>query len=129
MQNQRFLKCLILAGLQETRQSLKEPNNAALTQATAEKFFGNWRSAIGKTIKVNNKTVYKITGILKNIPANSDFPLSTVVGYSALQNTYIKSNLNDWVSTFGDAYTFVVLPPELSPAKIQYSTYKLCKKT
>jgi len=115
-----------LAGNAET--CLKGPNSAVLTQATAEKYFGDWGSAIGKTIKYDNKTLYKITGILKNIPANSDFPLSVVVPYSALQNTYIKDNLNDWVSTFGGAYTFVVLPPELSPDKFNTQLKAFSKK-
>ena len=61
-----------LAGDPQT--SLKDPHSAVLTQATAEKYFGDWRSAIGKTFKYENKTLYKVTGILKNIPANSDFP-------------------------------------------------------
>jgi predicted permease len=108
--------------------SLKGPNNAVLTQATAEKFFGTWRSAIGKTIKLENKTLYTITGILKNVPANTDFPLSIVVPYSAIGNTYIKDNLNDWVSTFGGAYTFAVFPPELSVIKFNADMVSFAKK-
>ena len=115
-----------LAGSPEN--SLKDPHSAALTQATAEKFFGDWRSAIGKTFKYGNKTLYKVTGILKNIPSNTDFPLSVVVGYSALENTYIKNNLNDWVSTFGGAYTFVVLPAALSPSHLDEQLKGFAKK-
>ncbi|HEV8505558.1 MAG TPA: ABC transporter permease [Chitinophagaceae bacterium] len=115
-----------LAGTPET--SLKDPHSAALTQATAEKYYGDWKSAIGKTFKYGNKTVYKVTGILKNVPANTDFPLSAVVGYSALENTYIKNNLNDWVSTYGGAYTFVVLPPGLSPVKFDAQLKAFAKK-
>jgi putative ABC transport system permease protein len=111
-----------------SNQSLKEPNNAILAQATAEKIFGEWESAIGKTIKVNNKTVYKITGILKNIPANSDFPLSIVVGHSAIQNTSFKGNLTEWASTYGDACTFVVLPPELSVKKFNAQLIDFARK-
>jgi putative ABC transport system permease protein len=107
---------------------LNDPHSAVLTQATAEKYFGNWKTAIGKTIKYENKTLYKITGILKNVPPNSDFPLSVVAVYAALQNTYIKNNLNDWVSTFGGAYTFVVLPPELSPKKFDTQLITFAKK-
>lgn len=107
---------------------LKDPNSAVLTQATAEKFFGNWKAAIGKTFKYENKTPYKVAGILKNIPFNSDFPFSVIVGYSALQNTYIKNNLTDWVSTFGGAYTFVVLPPELSVQKFNQQLTAFAKK-
>ena len=108
--------------------SLSNPNSAVLTQVTAEKFFGAWKDAIGKTILFGNKTLYTVTGILKNIPANSDFPLSVVVPYSAIQNTSIKNNLNDWVSTFGDAYTFIVLPPELSEQKFNAALKTFAKK-
>jgi len=99
-----------------------------LTQSTAEKYFGSWKSAIGKTIKYDNKTLYKVTGILKNIPANTDFPLSMMAGYTAIQNTYIKNNLTDWISTFGGAYTFVVLPPGLSPSKFNAELSAFAKR-
>ncbi|HEV3221393.1 MAG TPA: ABC transporter permease [Puia sp.] len=110
------------------KSSLNNPNSAVLTKSTAEKFFGNWKDALGKTILFGNKTVFIVTGILKDIPANSDFPLSIVVPYSALQNTYIKDNLNDWVSTFGSAYTFIVLPPGLSQKKFDQELKVFAKK-
>jgi len=112
----------------DPKTSLSNPNNAVLTQATAEKFFGDWKNAIGKTILFGNKTLFTITGILKNIPANSDFPLSVVVPYSALQNTHIKNNLGDWVSTYGGAYTFIVLPPELSEQKFNAALKTFARK-
>jgi ABC-type antimicrobial peptide transport system permease subunit len=115
-----------LAG--DTKSSLNDPHSAVLTQSTAEKYFGDWRSAMGKSFKYDNKTLYKVTGILKTPPANTDFPLAVVVPYIALQNTYIKNNLNDWVSTFGGAYTFVVLPPELSPEKFNGQLKAFAKK-
>jgi hypothetical protein len=108
--------------------SLKNPNDAVLTQLTAEKFFGTWKNAIGKTIKYQNKTLYTVTGILKNVPSNTDFPLSIVVPYSALSNTYIKSNLNDWVSTFGGACIFAVLPPQMPVAKLNNDLKAFAKK-
>ena len=115
-----------LAG--DAKSALSDPNSAVLTQATAEKYFGDWRNAIGKTIKYQNKTLYTVRGILKNIPHNSDFPLSVVASYSALQNTGIKNNLNDWVSTFSEAYTFVVLPPDLPVNKFNAELKDFAKK-
>ena len=88
---------LFIAGNAKT--ALNNPNSAVLTQAAAEKYFGNWKNALGKTIKYQNKTLFTVRGILKNIPRNSDFPLSVVVSYAALENTNIQSNLNDWVSS------------------------------
>ena len=56
----------------DPKTSLKNPNNAVLTQATAEKYFPNWKDALGKTITLSNKTPFIISGILKNVPPNSD---------------------------------------------------------
>jgi putative ABC transport system permease protein len=112
----------------DAKSALNDPNSAVLTQATAEKYFGDWKSAIGKTIKYQNKTLYTVRGILKNVPHNSDFPLSVIVSYSALQNTGIKNNLNDWVSTFSEAYTFVVLPSDLPINKFNAELKSFAKR-
>src|SRR5687767_6294800 len=101
------------------KHSLTSPGCVVLTKTTAEKYFGSWQAAIGKTIKYNNKNeqVYKITGILQDVPANTDFPLGVVFSYSTLRNTNILRSLEDWVSTFGAAYTFVVLPDNNTAAQ------------
>lgn len=108
--------------------SLKNPNNAVLSQATAEKYFGNWKDALGKTITLENKNAYIVTGILKNVPVNSDFPLKIVIPYTALKNTNVNSNLTDWVSTYGDASTFIVLPENISPQKFNTDLKAFAKK-
>ena len=108
--------------------SLKEPNTAVLTQETAEKYFGDWKSAIGKTIKYENKTIYKITGILKNLPPNTDFPMNIVGSYATLQNTSIKRNLNDWVSTYSGSNCYVVFPSGLSVNKFNADLKAFAKK-
>jgi predicted permease len=115
-----------LAG--DAKTALNNPNSAVLTQATAEKYFGDWKKAIGKTIKYQNKTLFTVRGILKNIPHNSDFPLSVVVSYAALENTNIQSNLNDWVSTYSENYTFVVLPENFSVNKFNTQLKAFAKK-
>ncbi len=119
-----------LAGNPKT--ALKDPNGAVLTEATAEKYFelgpGNYQDAIGKTIRFENKYSYTVTGILKNIPPNTDFPLDVVASYSALQNTDVKRNLTDWVSTYGQNYTFVQLQPGTSVKKFNAALKTFAKK-
>ena len=112
----------------DAKTSLKNPNNAVLTQATAEKYFGNWKDALGKTITLANKTPFIVSGIMKNVPANSDFPLKIVIPYSALASTNIGSNMTDWVSTFGGAYTFIVLPDGLTPQNFNRDLASFAKK-
>jgi len=116
----------LLAGNHKT--VLTEPNTALLSKATAERYFDNWQSAIGKTIKVGSNTFVKITGILENPPVNTDFPLQVVISYNTLPNTGLKDNLGDWVSTFGNAYCFVEFPSSYSPAQFNASLRAFVKK-
>jgi predicted permease len=94
--------------------SLKNPGDVVLSKEMAEKYFGDWHNALGKTIIRNNKELHTVRGILATIPSNSDFPLGIVASYNSLKNTNIARSLEDWVSTFGDAYTYVTLPENYS---------------
>lgn len=117
-----------LAG--DAKTALTDPGNVVLTQEIAETYFGDWRSAMGNTIKRNNRDneVYKVTGILKNVPVNTDFPLGVVCSYSSLKNTTASGNLEDWVSTWGYAYTFVVLPDNYPVEKFNKELIAFAKK-
>ena len=103
-----------LAGDKKT--ALSEPNTVVLTRDEAEKFFGNWHDAMGKVIKYENATNLKVTGILENPPANTDFPLKIVVSYATIKQkgSNFYDNIHDWVSTFGSHYVFMVLPDNMS---------------
>jgi hypothetical protein len=91
--------------------SLNDPNTVALTKETAEKYFGSWKDAIGKTIKKDNEDLLKVTGIIDNVPANTDFQLKTVISYSGHET----KNSTDWVSVSSDHGCYVLLPKNLSP--------------
>jgi putative ABC transport system permease protein len=93
--------------------ALTEPNSVALSKDYAGKYFGNWQNAIGKTIELNNKYVFKVTGILKDVPKNTDFPLKIVFSYASVKKTELKRALNDWVSTWGSYNCYVLFPPGL----------------
>jgi putative ABC transport system permease protein len=114
----------------DAKSTLTAPGNAVLTREMAEKYFGDWKSAIGKTIKRNNRDaeIYKVTGILENVPANTDFPLGIIFSYASLKNTNVDNNLTDWVSTWGNAYTFVVLPDNYPVAKLNKDLIAFAKR-
>ncbi|WP_018615774.1 ABC transporter permease [Segetibacter koreensis] len=90
--------------------SLDEPNTVSLTKETAERYFGSWKNAIGKTIRKDNKDLLKVTGIIDNVPANTDFQLKTVISYKNFEN-YTST---DWVSVNSDHGCYVLLPENLS---------------
>ena len=116
----------LLAG--DIKTALNEPNAAILTQETATRYFGDWKNAIGKTIVYDNRVNLKVSGILKDITNSTDFPLKVVASYATLKSMSIGRNLDDWVSTFSQAYTFIILPPELSSPKFDKLLVDFVKK-
>lgn len=94
--------------------SLKEPNVAVLTQETAEKYFGSWRNAIGKFIQFRNTNTLKVTGILENIPANSDFPFKVVISF----NTRGEES-DSWGDVTSRRQCFVLLDQHTNAQQLQ----------
>ena len=109
----------LLAGSYE---SLKDPNNVLLTKEIAEKYFGDWETALGKTINLkaggslfsHATDVLKVSGILATIPANTDFQLKLVVAYGTGITEDMSKN-TDWKDrTNSDFGCYVLLPPNIS---------------
>jgi ABC-type antimicrobial peptide transport system permease subunit len=115
----------LLAGSYE---SLKDPNNVLLTKETAETYFGDWKTAMGKTIKQTASyrigaglfssppVALKVSGILATIPANTDFQLKLVVAYGTDftgDKQYGFQQL-DWKWTAPDFGCYVLLPSNIS---------------
>ncbi|HWZ15588.1 MAG TPA: ABC transporter permease [Mucilaginibacter sp.] len=96
---------------------LKDPGNALLTQETAEKYFGDWRTAIGKTIKWENRDLIKITGILAPIPKNTDFQLKVVIAMGTGFTAQIMRS-KDWNSTNQSFGAYILIPANVSLAHI-----------
>jgi ABC-type antimicrobial peptide transport system permease subunit len=108
--------------------SLKEPNNVLLTKEIAETYFGDWKAAIGKNIKLTGTysigaglfqfppIVLKVSGILATIPPNTDFQLKLVVAYGTdFTGDKIYGFQNpDWSGTAADFGCYVLLPPDIS---------------
>jgi len=78
---------LTLPLIKGTDSCLSAPNTVVLSEKAVKKYFGS-DDPIGKIIKVNNRDIYTITGIFKDIPANSHirtdllFSFTTVIDRS-----------------------------------------------
>jgi putative ABC transport system permease protein len=107
--------------------ALKDPNTAVLTKEIAEKYFGDWKTAVGKTIKWKNIYTLKITGILATIPANTDFQLKIVIAYGTGFTAEIARS-TDWESTNGSFGCYILLPPGLSAESFNTQLRAFSKK-
>ncbi len=114
-----------LAG--DSKTALSEINTAVITQETAEKYFGDWHEAIGKFIKYDNDKdkVCKVTGVLKNIPVNTDFPLQVVLSF---KTSVGEDGSTDWSNQDGSLNTFVVLPKNFSSRQFDNDLITFVKK-
>lgn len=101
--------------------SLNDPNNVLITEEIAEKYFGDWTKAIGKTIALktggfmfgHSTDILKISGVLASIPANTDFQLKLVVAYGTGDTDWIEKNTH-WDETTAGFGCYILLPPAVS---------------
>lgn len=72
---------------------MKDAYSIVLTQSTATALFGK-EDAVGKMVRFDNSHDLKVTGILKDLPANSSFNFTFLVPFSYLDQTYpyVKSS-------------------------------------
>lgn len=63
---------------------LAGPDKLVLTASTARKYFGN-ENPVGKTLKINNTKDYLVTGIVADVPANSQIKFDFVASYASLR--------------------------------------------
>ncbi|HEX8037895.1 MAG TPA: ABC transporter permease [Chryseosolibacter sp.] len=86
----------------DPERALKEPYSIILSESVAKTFFGD-SDPIGETMRVNNKTDVKVTGVYEDFPYSSTFrETSFIMPWSLyiIENPWIK-NMNDpWDSNF-----------------------------
>lgn len=93
---------------------LSEPNSVVLTEATAVKYFGGADQATGKSIYIDNDikgTTLKVTGVLKNIPANSHLHFDLLLSMDIWDRQIV--NPQPW--RYFDSYVYFQLVDRLTP--------------
>lgn len=105
-----------IAGNPET--ALKEPFSVVLTKTMAKKYFGD-ANPLGQTLRFQKKYDCKITGVIEDLPPNSDFPFTLLISYSTLRSLAGDEGLNNWFSVNDSHHTYVVLEPGASKTDIE----------
>ncbi|HWB92152.1 MAG TPA: ABC transporter permease [Puia sp.] len=96
----------------DPRTALNEPKTMVLTESTAQKFFGNAAGALGQSLTNANGDVFKITGIIKDVPANSHIRFNMLLSANTLPR-----NDNNWGNF--NVYNYVLLRPHTDPAAFE----------
>ncbi|HEV9038400.1 MAG TPA: ABC transporter permease [Puia sp.] len=99
--------------------ALKEPNSVVLTETTAKKFFGN-ANPMGKPLLLTRGKMHAtVTGVLKDIPDNSQIKASMLVSISTVtRNNGGGRSIDDQWGNYGPQ-AYVLLKPGTSAAQLQ----------
>ena len=80
--------------------ALAEPNSVVLTETMAEKYF-NSTAVVGRLLTADNKDLYKVTGVIKDIPRTSHFNFDFFISMSTLPDSrsdeWLRSDYNTYV--------------------------------
>jgi putative ABC transport system permease protein len=80
--------------------ALTEPHSMVITESIARKYF-NRTDVAGKTLTINNKDVYKITAVIKDIPSQShfrfDFFLPLIENPDSRNDDWLSENYNTYI--------------------------------
>jgi len=99
-------------------------HSLVITQKTAKKFFGSDPNIIGKSIRVDNKHDYVVSGVVKDIPANSSLQFEWLMPYQ------IYFDQNPWLKSWGNqsTNTYVELKPGVDPETVNKQLYNYIQK-
>lgn len=91
-------------------QALKEPNAIVLSQSKAKKYFGN-EDPLGKILTVEDRKNYIVSGVFKDMPANSHFVMDVIIPYTNYFE--LGDDITHWGGNF--SYTYLLLQEGVSP--------------
>jgi putative ABC transport system permease protein len=94
--------------------ALNSMNNIVITEKTAKKLFGN-EDAMGKTVKIDSVDFFTVTGVMKDLPNNTEFDFEYLMPWSYWEKLN-KSEDKNWGNN--SVQTFVVLKPGITEAYI-----------
>jgi putative ABC transport system permease protein len=93
--------------------ALNDPYSVVLTASMAKRLFGN-DNPVGRTVKIDNELTWTVTGVMKDLPDNTQFKFDWLNSYHFKEvKHYIDS---DWTDVGNKA--FVLLKPHADPVRV-----------
>src|SRR5664279_3001117 len=94
--------------------AFQQLHSIVLTEKTAKKFFGDEKNVLGKTVRMDNKQDYVVSGILKDLPENSTLQFEWLAPFKVWYDANPRAAT--WFN-FG-LTTYVKLKPGINAATI-----------
>lgn len=95
--------------LGDSARALADPNNIVISESIAKKYFGT-ENPLDQTIEFNGE-MKKVTGVLKDIPANSHLDFDILLPAGVVKHINMENNQwNRWWYR-----TYVILPKGMNP--------------
>jgi putative ABC transport system permease protein len=101
--------------------ALEKPFTLVLSKKTAEKYFGG-EDPVGKTLKIDNKDDYMVTGVFAEIPHNSHFHFDIIASLESLE----ESREQMWLSN--NFNTYLLLGKNADPKALEAKFPEVIKK-
>jgi ABC-type antimicrobial peptide transport system permease subunit len=98
----QVIDMLSLRMLRGTTNALKEPYSIILSESVAKAFFGD-ADPLNQTMRINNGSSVKVTGVYEDIPHNANFrDMSWVMPWElyVIESDFIKQMDNPWGNNF-----------------------------
>ena len=85
----------------DLRTVLRDPQSIVMSDEMARKYFGN-EDPLGKSIELNNKEVFQVSGIMKKIPSNSSIEADFLIPFSYMKKSswYSDNWANNSIATY-----------------------------
>lgn len=93
--------------------ALAEPNALVISEKLAQKYFGS-NDALGKTIRIDNREDFRVTGVMRDIPGNSSLKFDFLMPVEGLVRA------NEWMKSWNvdNLITYVMLRSEASRSTV-----------
>ncbi|MFN8346337.1 MAG: ABC transporter permease [Spirosomataceae bacterium] len=93
--------------------AVNNPNTVVLSERAAYKYFGT-EDPIGKSIRVENRMDFVVTGVVENPPATSSLPFEVLLSFASLKQYGANGNWDDWGTSYSGAQMYMALPESLT---------------
>lgn len=106
----------------DAKSALKDPNSVVLTESTSKRYFGD-QDALGKMIKLGDTTLYRVTGVCRDVPKRSHLEFDLLFSFRSFPAAY-ESNF--WGSYNG--LNYFLLQPGVTPAQVAEKVPSIVKQ-